>query len=37
MENEGVFGGHTEPGVLQATQAAYKETFADRLRRFFEL
>ena len=37
MENEGVFAKHTEPGVLQATQAAYKETFASRLRKFLEL
>ena len=37
MENEGVFAKHTEPGLLQTTQAAYKETFADRLRKFFEL
>ncbi len=37
MENEGVLARHTEPGVLQATQAAYKETFADRLQKFFQL
>jgi CRP-like cAMP-binding protein len=37
MENEGVLARHTEPHVLNATQAAYKETFAGRLRKFFEL
>jgi small-conductance mechanosensitive channel/CRP-like cAMP-binding protein len=37
MENEGVLARHAEPHVLQATQAAYKETFAGRLRKFFEL
>jgi small-conductance mechanosensitive channel/CRP-like cAMP-binding protein len=37
MENEGVFAKHSEAHVLNATKAAYKETFAGRLRKFFEL
>ncbi|HEX4121181.1 MAG TPA: mechanosensitive ion channel family protein [Verrucomicrobiae bacterium] len=37
MENEGALARITEPNLLKATQAAYKETFADRLRKFFEL
>jgi small-conductance mechanosensitive channel/CRP-like cAMP-binding protein len=37
MENEGVLARQAEPQIFQATEAAYKETFADRLRQFFEL
>ena len=35
MENEGVFAKHTEIHVIKTTQAAYQETFVDRLRNFF--
>jgi small-conductance mechanosensitive channel/CRP-like cAMP-binding protein len=37
MENEGVLAKDTDTKVFQATQVAYKETFADRLHKFFEL
>jgi CRP-like cAMP-binding protein len=37
METEGAFAKSTAPDVIKATQAAYKETIADRLRKFFEL
>jgi CRP-like cAMP-binding protein len=36
IENEGALA-KTEPRHLKATQAAYKETFTGRLRKFFEL
>jgi CRP-like cAMP-binding protein len=37
MENEGVLARHTESGEIKAKQAAYVETFVDRLRKFFEM
>jgi CRP-like cAMP-binding protein len=37
LETEGAFAKSTAPEVIKATQAAYKETIADRLRKFFEL
>lgn len=37
METEGVIAKHTETSVIKATQAAYQETFVDRLRKFFEM
>lgn len=37
MENEGVLAKHTETSILKATQAAYRETFVDRLKKFFEM
>jgi small-conductance mechanosensitive channel/CRP-like cAMP-binding protein len=37
MENEGVFANRTPPEVFMDTKFLYKETFADRLQKFFEL
>jgi len=37
MGNEGIIAKETETHVLKATQAAYRETFVDRLRKFFEM
>ncbi|HYG22448.1 MAG TPA: mechanosensitive ion channel family protein [Verrucomicrobiae bacterium] len=37
MENEGIIAKQTETHVLHATHAAYRETFVDRLRKFFQM
>lgn len=37
MENEGLIAKNIETRILKATQANYRETFIDRLRKFFEM
>jgi CRP-like cAMP-binding protein len=37
MVNEGLIAKNTETHILHATEATYRETFIDRLRKFFEM
>jgi small-conductance mechanosensitive channel/CRP-like cAMP-binding protein len=37
MDNEGIIAKQTGTQALKATQTAYRETFVDRLRKFFEM